>query len=128
MEFSGQYLTYREYTALGGTLAETPFNLLEFEARKEIDNRTYGRLKTIINQRQEVKLCDNNLISLLKGYAENNARDKGKLSENTDGYSVTYAGVSAELTKTQKSEVKRIIETYLGECKLENGTPYLYRG
>ena len=37
MEFSGQYLTYLEYKALGGTLDQTPFNILEFEARRQID-------------------------------------------------------------------------------------------
>ena len=30
MEFNGQYLTYNEYKALGGSLDITPFNLLEF--------------------------------------------------------------------------------------------------
>ena len=44
MEFKGQYLTYQEYKALGGTLDEMPFNLLEFNARKKIDERTFGRL------------------------------------------------------------------------------------
>ena len=41
--FSGQYLTYLEYQSLGGTLEETPFNLLEYEARKQIDLRTQRR-------------------------------------------------------------------------------------
>ena len=44
MEFTGQYLTYQEYLALGGTLEEMPFNLLEFDARKRIDKRTLERL------------------------------------------------------------------------------------
>ena len=29
MEFKGQYLTYQEYLALGGTIEKMPFNLLE---------------------------------------------------------------------------------------------------
>ena len=38
MTFEGQYLTYAEYTELGGSaIGEMPFNLLEFEARKKID-------------------------------------------------------------------------------------------
>ena len=44
MEFKNQYLTYLEYKNLGGTLGEMPFNLLEFKARKIIDERTLGRL------------------------------------------------------------------------------------
>ena len=47
MEFSGQYLTYDEYKALGGNLDITPFNLLEYEARRIIDSRTLQRLKGI---------------------------------------------------------------------------------
>ena len=35
MEFKGQYLTYQEFKALGGTLDEMPFNLLEYNARIE---------------------------------------------------------------------------------------------
>ena len=50
MEFKGQYLTYQDYKALGGTLDLTPFNLLEFEARKEVDDCTYGRLKKLDTQ------------------------------------------------------------------------------
>jgi hypothetical protein len=128
MEFEGQYLTYAEYKALGGTLDLMPFNLLEFEARKEIDKRTFGRLKNLNEQIQEVKLCENKLITTLKAYADSNDRSKSIISENTDGYSVSYAGITSELTKTQMSEVKNIIEVYLGECKLDDGTPYLYRG
>ena len=37
MTFEGQYLTYKEYTDLGGSqIGEMPFNLLEFEARRKI--------------------------------------------------------------------------------------------
>ena len=45
MQFEGQYLTYPEYRSLGGTLDITPFNLLEFEARRKIDIETQSRLK-----------------------------------------------------------------------------------
>ena len=42
MEFEGQYLTYEDYKALGGTLNDQmPFNLLEFESRKQIDKRRF---------------------------------------------------------------------------------------
>ena len=56
MEFNGQYLTYDEYKALGGSLDQTPFNLLEFEAQKIIDSRTLQRLKGIKELPKEV--CD----------------------------------------------------------------------
>lgn len=40
MTFTNQYLNYNEYIELGGTLDELPFNLIEFECRKLIDERT----------------------------------------------------------------------------------------
>lgn len=128
MEFDNQYLTYYEYTKLGGTLEKTPFSILEFEAQVNVDNYTYGRLKRLPDQKDEVKMCIFNLIPVLKTYAEDKARNLAIASENIDGYSVTYVGITADLTNAQKSQIRNIIETYLGECKLKDGTPYLYIG
>ena len=126
MEFGKQYLAYEEYKELGGTLDETPFSVLEIEARTIVDNYTHGRLKNFDEQITAVKLCVLQLISILKGYAEIMARNISVSSENTDGYSVSYTGVSSELTLIQKAQIIHIIDTYLGECKLPDGTPYLY--
>lgn len=122
MEISGQYLTYREYTGLGGTIAETPFKLLEFEARKIIDYYTFGRLTNLETQKQEVKLCVYNLIDIVS--KENETR--GKSSESVGNYSVTYNGTGEESTEYSKYEF--IIKTYLGDLYLDDGTPYLYIG
>ena len=65
MEFKGQYLTYQEFKALGGTLDEMPFNLLEYNARKKIDERTFGRLVDKGQEYKEVKLCVYNMITTL---------------------------------------------------------------
>ena len=126
MEFDNQYLEYDEYKELGGTLAETPFNILEYEAQLNIDNHTYGRLKSLDEQLTETKMCIYNLMNTLQSYAKGNEKGKNVASENTDGYSVSYVGISRELTKAQQDEVKGIIETYLSECRLPDGTPYLY--
>lgn len=122
MEFKGQYLTYQDYKALGGTLDLTPFNLLEFKARKEIDDCTFGRLKNLKSQVQEVKLCIMDLMDKIKKY---NEVDNGKSSESVGSYSVTY---NKPVSKEEKQEIRSIINSYLSECKLEDGTPYLYRG
>lgn len=116
MEFSGQYLTYTEYRALGGTLTETPFNLLEFEARKQIDLRTLKRLVDIQDIPQEVKLCDFHLINKIEKYAESMNNVGGNIkSENTDGYSITYATASEieGIIKTKSVELNDIIMTDL---------------
>ena len=122
MEFEGQYLTYDEYKALGGLLDQTPFNLLEFEARKEVDKYTFNRLVNLETQNQEVKLC---IYALIEQINSNKVNLKGVASENTDGYSISYASQNnAEISQ----KTQNIIDTYLINCKLSDGTPYLYRG
>ena len=128
MEFEGQYLTYVEYKALGGTLDQMPFNLLEFEARKEIDKYTFGRIINLNSQNEEVKLCVFNLIKTLQGYDSDKTRNKAVSSENTDGYSITYGNATKDSTDAKESDIKNIIKTYLFNSKLEDKTPYLYRG
>lgn len=118
MEFEGQYLTYEEYKALGGTLDLMPFNLLEFEARRRIDIRTQNRLKNSDNVPNEVKLCDMSLINMTKKYLDNENKEKQNIaSESTDGYSVTYNTITLdkikEIMDSKKAEVSDILETYL---------------
>ena len=123
MTFSEQYLTYAEYQGLGGTLAQVPFNLLEFKARKKIDLETSNRLITLETQKQEVKLCINEMINKYIEYSKND----GVSSEITDGYSISY---KIKETKEQIKELTEIIRLYLGTCNLDDdyNTPYLYRG
>ena len=122
MEFKGQYLTYEEYKSLGGLLDQTPFNLLEFEARKEVDKYTFNRLVNLETQNQEVKLC---IYALIEQINSNKANLKGVASENTDGYSISYVNQNnAEISQ----KTQNIIDAYLINCKLADGTPYLYRG
>ena len=131
MEFKGQYLTYEEYKVLGGNLYQTPFNLSEMKARKIIDKYTFGRLIDLETQVQEVKLCVYDLINLGMGYdssGDNYLKNRSISSESTDGYSVSFGSVSSDTVKTRKEEEYNIVFDYLAECKLEDGTPYLYRG
>ena len=120
MEFEGQYLSYAEYRDLGGTLDITPFNLLEFEARRKIDIETQSRLKGTSSQNipQEVKLCIYSLINSIYNYASSieSATENGNIaSENTDGYSVTYVKSSSikEIISSKSVELDDIIRTYL---------------
>jgi hypothetical protein len=119
MTFEGQYLTYAEYTELGGSaMAEMPFNILEFEARRQIDIRTFNRLKDSKNVPQEVKLCEYALINSIKSYEEttNNVASNGNVaSENTDGYSISYitADKVSDIVKSKQDEIDNIIRTYL---------------
>lgn len=116
MTFEGQYLTYTEYQGLGGSaIGEMPFNVLEFEARKRIDTKTFNRLKNVSSLPQEVKMCVYNLINSIMSYVNDGSINKNIASENTDGYSVSYvsAGQLSELLKSKNDELDDIINTYL---------------
>lgn len=127
MEFKGQYLTYQEFKTLGGTLDEMPFNLLEYNARKKIDERTFGRLVDVGQEYQEVKLCVYNMITTLNSYSSYDTQNKAISSENTDGYSISYGTPQKSITEAKNSELEDVINSYLANVDIDN-VPVLYRG
>ena len=129
MEFSGQYLTYDEYKALGGNLDITPFNLLEYEARRIIDNRTLQRLKGINIIPQEVKMCMFSLINTINSYASQGQTSKNISSESVGSYSVSYITGSQiqETINSKNAELTDIVLTYLTGV-IVNGQHVVYLG
>lgn len=129
MEFSGQYLTYDEYKALGGSLDQTPFNLLEYEARRIIDNRTLQRLHGINKIPQEVKTCMFSLVNTINGYANQSQTSKNISSESVGSYSVSYiTGTQIQETINSKNaELTDIVLTYLTGV-IVNGEHLVYLG
>lgn len=133
MTFEGQYLDYAEYQALGGSaIGEMPFNLLEFEARRQIDIRTFNRLKDGEEIPQEVKICEYALINAISDFtnATNSYANGGNVkSENTDGYSISYisAGEISDVVKSKQSEIDDITRTYLLGV-VYNGEHLMYCG
>lgn len=127
MEFKGQYLTYQEFKTLGGTLDEMPFNLLEYNARKKIDERTFERLVDKGQEYQEVKLCVYNMITTLNSYSSYDAQNKAISSESIDGYSISYGTPQKSTTEAKNSELEDVINSYLANVVIDN-VPVLYRG
>ena len=127
MEFEGQYLTYQEFKALGGNLDEIPFNLLEFNARKRIDERTFERLVDKGKEYKEVKLCVYNMITTLNSYSSYDTQNKAISSESTDGYSISYGTPQKSITEAKNSELEDTINSYLTNVVIDN-VPVLYRG
>ena len=129
MEFSGQYLTYDEYKGLGGKLSEMPFNLLEYEARRIIDNRTLQRLKGIEIIPQEVKMCMFSLINTINSYSNQGQTSKNISSESVGSYSVSYiTGTQIQETINSKNaELTDIVLTYLTGV-IVNGEHLVYLG
>ena len=129
MEFSGQYLTYNEYKALGGSLDITPFNLLEYEARRIIDTRTLQRLKGIEQVPQEVKMCMFSLVNTINSYTNQSQTSKNISSESVGSYSVSYiTGTQIQETINSKSaELTDIVLNYLTGV-IVNGEHIIYLG
>ena len=123
MTFEGQYLTYAEYQELGGSaIGEKPFNLLEFEARKLIDQRTFNRLKNQSEILQDVKLCEYELINKINSYLKVSETLGNVASENIDGYSVNYVSADkvSEVVKSKKNDLDDTIRTYLVGIIVDN--------
>lgn len=114
MEFSEQYLTYEEYSELGGTLDRNAFNLLEYETRKKLDTKTLRRLTVLEEQPQEVKMCMFNLINKIQTIDENSNKNKNVASESVGSYSVSY------VTGNQVQEVIKANERELDDIILNN--------
>ena len=134
MTFEGQYLTKQEYIALGGssTIGDMPFNLLEYEARRQIDIYTFNRVKKLDTIPQEVKICEYNLINSIEVFAtatDSVASGGNVKSENTDGYSISYISASeiSDVVKSKQKEIEDIIRTYLLEVIID-GQHLMYCG
>lgn len=130
--FEGQYLTYEEYQELGGTLDQTPFNLLEFEARKKVDERTLKRLDGIDTEYipYEVKICVFKLINRIFEYSKTIVEASNNVaSENIDGYSVSYLTPDriAEIIESKNDELDNLIMTSLFGV-IVNGEHLIYLG
>ena len=119
MTFEGQYLTYAEYQALGGSaIGEMPFNLLELEARRKIDIRTQNRLINSEEIPEVVKVCMFKLINSIESYSQTTdsiASNGNVASENTDGYSISYMTPNqiSDVVASKSVELEDIIRTYL---------------
>lgn len=127
MEFEGQYLTYEEYKGLGGTLNLMPFNILEFEARRRIDEPTHNRLVGGKDIPMEVKMCEFKIMNtILKAY-DNEEISRGKSSESVGSYSVNYNNDMKKIIESKQAEINDIVLTDLYGV-VYNGEHVLYCG
>ena len=119
------YLTYEEYSNMGGVLDLTAFNRNIDRACAMIDNRTQSRLECFEEIPQIVKVVCVDLVD----YIANNSVDKSVVtskSQSAGGVSEseTYATKTAE---DYSADLDKIFEP-LAVIKTENGVSILYRG
>ena len=119
------YLTYEEYSEIGGILDLTAFNRNIDRACAMIDNRTQSRLECFEEFPQIVKVVCADLVE----YIANNSVEKPIVtskSQSAGGVSESesYATKTAEDYST---DLDRIFEP-LAVVKTKNGVSVLYRG
>lgn len=135
------YITYDEYTDMGGTLSETDFTFLAYEAGSYIDWYTFNRLKKDSTVPQAVKDCEFYIIRLIQikmssmGIASLEPDDSSTAfmqaiaSQSNDGVSVSYNAMSArDAVQAISTEIEGTIKRYLQGVVNELGRKLLYRG
>lgn len=138
-----EYLTYEEYSDMGGTLDETLFSTYSYDAQAYIDWYTFNRLWKEEWRTEEimerVKICMYQLINLVATKANTISPDVSSTGginvnaqvkeQSNDGVSTTYAVLSAEtLFEKAKQEIEDCIKRYLSGLMNSMGRKILYRG
>jgi hypothetical protein len=120
------YLTYEEYSNMGGALDLTAFSRYIYRACGIIDNATHNRIECMADIPQKAKALCRDLIEYL-------ANDFGS-SKQVSSRSQSAGGVSESESFVIRSieeragEIDDMVKDYLLNEFDDNGTPLLYRG
>lgn len=119
------YLTYDEYSAMGGICDLTAFNRNIDRACGIIDNATHNRIECMSEVPQRAKALCRDLVEYLD---ENNGVKivTGK-SQSAGGVSESES-YATKTTDDVYGDIQNMVYDYLGNEKDDNGTPLLYRG
>ena len=121
-----QYLTYEEYTEIGGTLDLTAFKRNIDRACGFVDLHTQSRLQSVLEVSQREKACVRDLVEYL---ANNVSVVKAVTSKSQSAGGVSESESYATKTDDDvNSEMLNIVYDYLATEKDDNGTPLIYRG
>ena len=123
-----QYLSYEQYQAWGGTLAEPAFNLAEIKARARIDALTQGRVAYMTAVPEQVQAAMMEIITVDGTYsAAAQAAAPVAASFSTDGYSESYGSAESRTAAIEKQLTASIL-TLLDGVTDDHGTPLTFAG
>ena len=135
------YLTYDEYTNLGGTLELPAFTSLELQAEVKIDYYTFRRLQNDTEYSNRIKLCIMKIIEYLNIYKDyydktTNLNNPVVSSQSNDGVSISYGGLLGNtspadmqsVSEKKDMDIYNTIKQYLADEKNQAGQLLLYRG
>ena len=121
-----QYLTYEEYTEIGGTPDLTAFKRNIDRACGFIDLHTQSRLQSVLEVSPKTKACVRDLVEYL---ANNVSGAKAVTSKSQSAGGVSESESYANKTDDEiNAEMLCIVYDYLATEKDDNGTPLMYRG
>ena len=120
------YLTYDEYSAMGGICDLTAFNRNIDRACGVIDNATHNRIDDMSEVPQRAKSLCRDLVEYLarNGTTENSVTSRSQ-SAGGVSESESYATKNAD---DVYGDVQNMLYDYLGNEKDDKGTPLLYKG
>lgn len=120
------YLTYDEYSTMGGICDLTAFNRFSDRAFGIVDNATHNRIEYMADVPQMAKALCRDLVEYL---ARNNTTETSVTSRSQSAGGVSESESYA--TKTSDDvygDVQNMLYDYLGNEKDDKGTPLLYKG
>lgn len=120
------YLTYEEYSNIGGICDITAFNRNIDRACGVIDNATHNRIEYMAEVPQRAKALCRDLVEYLARYSTSDMVVSSR-SQSAGGVSES----ESYTTKTADdvySDIQNMIYDYLLNVTDDNGTSLLYRG
>ena len=120
------YLTYEEYSNIGGICDLTAFNCNIDRACGVIDNATHNRIDCMAEVPQRAKALCRDLVEYL---ARNGTTEIAVTSRSQSAGGVSESESYATKTADDMyGDIQNMIYDYLLNVTDDNGTPLLYRG
>lgn len=120
------YLTYEEYSNMGGVCDLTAFNRNIDRVCGIVDNATHNRIERMSDVPKQAKTLCRDLIEYL---ARNMTTDAVISSRSQSAGAVSESESYVIKSKDElQSDIDGMIVDYLGSVADDNGTPLLYRG
>lgn len=122
------FLTFNDYSNMGGDMDLDEFNRFEYKARAFINQTTHNRIRDETPVRECVQKAMFELIDLLKSKsAAEDSGSTGVSSKTNDGVSVTYAS-GESVDQYWKRKTNSVLVEYLADEVDSRGIPLLYGG
>ena len=120
------YLTYEEYTGMGGICDLTAFNRFSDRAFSIIDNATHNRIEYMADVPQRAKALCRDLVEYL---ASNDSTETAVTSRSQSAGGVSESeSYATKTTDDVYGDIQNMIYDYLLNVTDDKGVPLLYRG